>query len=56
VAAARMHADAVITPRVDGVGLLEWKAFDRMIELGRQAARETLCAQPEITAQWGTAE
>ncbi len=56
VAAARRHADAVITPRVDGVGLLEWKAFDRMIELGRQAARETLSAQPEITAHWGTAE
>ena len=54
VTAARLHADVVITPRVDGVGLLEWKAFDRMVELGRQAAREALAAQPELLTQWGS--
>ncbi len=54
VTAARLHADVVITPRVDGVGLLEWKAFDRMVELGRQAARDALAAQPELSTRWGS--
>jgi predicted acylesterase/phospholipase RssA len=48
VAAARLHADLVITPRVDGVGLVEWKALDRVRELGRQAAREALAAGVEL--------
>ena len=42
--AARQHADLVITPRVDGVGLMEWKALPTVRELGRQAAREALAA------------
>jgi predicted acylesterase/phospholipase RssA/CRP-like cAMP-binding protein len=54
VAAARLYASTVIAPRVDGVGLLEWKAFDRMIELGREAAREALAAEPELCARWGS--
>jgi predicted acylesterase/phospholipase RssA len=44
VAAARLHADLVITPRIEGVGLMEWKALPQMRELGRRAAREALAA------------
>ena len=51
VAAARLHADLVITPPVDGVGLMEWGAIDRVRELGRQAAREALAANPELAAR-----
>ena len=51
VAAARLHADLVITPPVDGVGLMEWGAIDRVRELGRQAAREALAADPELAAR-----
>jgi NTE family protein len=48
VAAARAHADLVITPPVDGVGLSEWKSLDRVRELGRQAAREALAAGVDL--------
>ncbi|HLJ04418.1 MAG TPA: patatin-like phospholipase family protein [Solirubrobacteraceae bacterium] len=41
---ARQHADLVITPAVDGVGLMEWKALPTVRELGRRAAREALAA------------
>ncbi len=51
VAAARLHADLVITPPVDGVGLMEWGAIDRVRELGRRAAREALAADPELAAR-----
>lgn len=53
VAAARMHADLVITPPVDGIGLMEWSAIDRVRELGRRAAREALAANPELHARVG---
>jgi NTE family protein len=46
-AAARKHADVVITPAVEGVGLMDWKALARMQELGRAAARAAL-AGPEM--------
>ena len=49
VAAARLHADLVITPQVDDVGLMDWKALPRVRELGRQAARDALAAHPELT-------
>jgi predicted acylesterase/phospholipase RssA len=42
VAAARMHADLVITPQTDGIGLMDWKALPHVVELGRRAAREAL--------------
>jgi len=42
VSAAMQHADIVISPRVDGVGLLDWKQLPRAREIGRQAAREAL--------------
>lgn len=46
-AAARKHAEVVITPAVEGVGLMDWKALARMQELGRAAARAAL-AGPEM--------
>jgi predicted acylesterase/phospholipase RssA len=40
--AAREHADVVIKPRPDGVGLLEFHQIDAAREAGRAAAREAL--------------
>ena len=51
VAAARLHADLVITPAVDGIGLMEWRALDRVCELGRLAARQALAADPDLPAR-----
>jgi NTE family protein len=45
VAAARQHADLVISPEVDGVGLTDWKRLDAVREMGRRAARAAL---PEL--------
>ncbi len=53
VAAARLHADLVITPRVDDVGMLEWKAMARVVERGRQATREALSADRELATRLG---
>jgi predicted acylesterase/phospholipase RssA/CRP-like cAMP-binding protein len=53
VAAARIHADLVITPRVEDVGLLEWRALDKVYERGRAAAREALESDPELTSRLG---
>jgi NTE family protein len=53
VAAARQHADLVITPAIEGIGLLDWKAIDRMRELGRDAARRALDADPGLLARLG---
>jgi NTE family protein len=44
VVAARRHADLVITPRVDGIGMMQWGELARVRELGRAAAREALAA------------
>ncbi len=44
VAAARLHADLVITPNVDGIGLMEWRAIAHARERGRDAARQALAA------------
>ena len=44
--AARRHADLIITPRADGVGLLEFHQLDAAEEAGRAAAREALEAAP----------
>jgi predicted acylesterase/phospholipase RssA len=40
--AARRHADLIIKPRNDGVGLLEFHQLDRARDSGRAAAREAL--------------
>ncbi len=42
VAAARLHADLVISPEVDGVGLMDWKRLDAVREMGRHAAQAAL--------------
>jgi predicted acylesterase/phospholipase RssA/CRP-like cAMP-binding protein len=44
VQAALRHADLVIAPRVEGVGMLDWKSLDRVREIGRAAARQALAA------------
>jgi predicted acylesterase/phospholipase RssA/CRP-like cAMP-binding protein len=48
VAAARQHADLVITPSIEGVGLLDWGAIGNARELGRRAAAEALAADPDL--------
>jgi NTE family protein len=53
VAAARLHADAVITPAVESVGLMEWRALGKVRDLGRDAARETLAADPDLPGRLG---
>jgi len=53
VIAARLHSDLVITPRVELIGLTDWTAFSRVVELGRQAAREALDANPELRHRLG---
>jgi NTE family protein len=52
VAAARLHADLVITPAVESVGLMEWRALPRVRELGRRAAREAL-SDPDLGSRLG---
>ncbi len=42
VASARLYAELVISPNIEGVGLMEWAALPRVYELGRAAAREAL--------------
>jgi len=51
--AARLQADLVITPGIEGIGLLDWKAIDRMRELGRDAARKTLDSDPGLLTRLG---
>jgi predicted acylesterase/phospholipase RssA/CRP-like cAMP-binding protein len=49
VSAALRHADLVISPRVEGIGILDWQQLPRALEIGRQAARGALeAAQPMI--------
>ena len=45
-AAAQRHADLVIKPRVEGVGLLEFHQLDSAREAGRVAARGALERAP----------
>ncbi len=49
VAAARLHAHLMITPEVEGIGLMEWRSLDRVRELGRVAARHALAANPDLS-------
>ncbi len=43
---AQRHADLVIEPRVEGIGLLEWKRIEEMRAAGRAAAKEALEKAP----------
>ncbi len=46
--AARRHSSLLITPRNEGVGLLEFHQLDRAREAGRLAARQALETAPEV--------
>jgi predicted acylesterase/phospholipase RssA/CRP-like cAMP-binding protein len=46
-AAARLHAELVIQPELDGIGLMDWRQLDRARKAGREAARAALEAAPE---------
>ncbi len=50
VSAAMRHADLVISPPVEAVGLLEWGQLSRMREIGRLAARAAL--SQDLLAAW----
>jgi NTE family protein len=54
VTAARMHADLVITPQTEGIGLMDWKVMPRVVELGRRAAREALAVHADLLSQLAT--
>ena len=45
---ARRHADLIIKPRAEGVGLLEFTQLDAAREAGRAAAREALEQAPAM--------
>ena len=53
---ARKAADLYFNPEFGRIGLLEWKAFDRIVEIGYQHAREVLSkmTDEEIAAFRGT--
>lgn len=48
-AAMQRHAHLVITPVVDGIGLLDWRAIGQARELGRQAARQALASVDSLS-------
>jgi NTE family protein len=54
VASARLHADMVITPPVDEIGLMDWKALPLVVEIGRRAARAALAANPDLSSRLAT--
>jgi NTE family protein len=47
--AARAQADVCFTPDLGRIGMLNWKAFDRSVEIGYQHARSVIAALPEET-------
>ena len=49
--AAQRHADLVIEPPVEAVGLTAFDQLETAVEAGRRAARETLEANPEFV-EW----
>jgi predicted acylesterase/phospholipase RssA len=54
VAAGMRHADLVISPQVEGIGILDWKQLPRALEVGRQAAREALDGARPMIESWRT--
>jgi NTE family protein len=44
---ARRSVDIYLNPELAGVGLLDWKQFDRIVELGYRHAKEVLAGIPE---------
>lgn len=53
-ASAQAHADLIIEPEVGGVGLLEWRAYERTREAGRVAAHAALEQHRELIADWAS--
>jgi NTE family protein len=47
-AAARRHADVVITPAVGPTGLLDWNRLPQMRDVGRTAVRRLLETDPSV--------
>ena len=45
-AAARRHAELVIQPQLDGIGLMDWRRLDDARAAGREAARLALATAP----------
>lgn len=43
---ARLRADICFTPSMDGIGMLDWRKFDRIVELGYRHASEVLANLP----------
>jgi NTE family protein len=54
VTAGIRHADLVIAPHVEGIGILAWKELPRALESGRVAAREALDAAGPLLESWGS--
>jgi len=52
-AAADLHSDLVIRPDIEQIGLMEWEALPRVVELGRRAARDALESGPELLSRLG---
>ena len=52
VSAGMRHADLVIAPHVEGIGILDWKELPRTLEMGRRAAREALEAARDQIDVW----
>ena len=44
---ARRSADLYFNPQLGGIALMDWKGFDRIVEIGYQHAREVLSAMSE---------
>jgi predicted acylesterase/phospholipase RssA/CRP-like cAMP-binding protein len=49
---ASRHADLVITPQVQGAGMLDWRALPRMREAGRAAVRRLLVREPDALRRY----
>jgi NTE family protein len=52
---AARHADLVIAPTVEGIGLLEWKRIEDMRRAGREATVEALKTAPAVIRGAGRA-
>ena len=44
---SRQSADIYLNPELAGIGLLDWKAFDRIVDIGYRHAKEVLSRMPE---------
>jgi NTE family protein len=56
VAAAMQHADIVISPKVEGIGLLDWQQLPHAREVGREAARAALEHSIAKLESWKSAD